>query len=85
MVDGHEIEPIWTKKQGDHEYKKSQFKNAHAYYTKCLKGNKEFLMVRLNRATVFLKMRDYQCCLEDLDDIENHIAGLDYEVYNLDP
>ena len=42
-------------------------------------------MVRLNRATVFLKMREYQFCIDDLCDIEKHISGLDYEIYNLDP
>jgi tetratricopeptide (TPR) repeat protein len=85
MVDGKEIDPVWCKTQGNFEFNKGQFQNAHAHYVKCIKANPEFLMARLNRATCFLKMRDYSCCLQDLADIQSQIDELPEENRSLDP
>lgn len=45
-------------------------------YTKALEFDKEFMMGRLNRATTWLKMRVFQNCVADCDDIENQIMAL---------
>jgi hypothetical protein len=45
-------------------------------YTKALDFDREFLMSRLNRATTWLKTREFENCIADCKDIEDHIIGL---------
>lgn len=45
-------------------------------YSKALEFDKDFVMGRLNRATTWLKIRAFENCAADCDDIEAIILGL---------
>lgn len=69
-------DPLWLKDKGDHFYKRNDFSSAINAYSKSLEFDKDFLMSRFNRATTWLKVRSFEHCVADCDDIENHIMGL---------
>lgn len=46
--------------------------------------DREFLTGRLNRATTFIKMRGFDQCIADCDDIESQIKALKREEFESD-
>ena len=70
QMNGKEIHPTWDKKQGDHSYKKGDYRWADGSYSKCLMAAPDFFLVLLNRATNYLKLREFQKSIDDLDDLE---------------
>ena len=69
-------DPLWLKDKGDHFYNRNDFHSAVNAYGKSLEFDKEFLMSRLNRATTWLKVRQFLHCIADCNDIENQILAL---------
>lgn len=76
FVNIEDKDPLWLKDKGDHFYRRNDFHSAINAYSKALENDKEFLMARLNRATTFIRMRAYEACVKDCDDIELQIKGL---------
>jgi dyslexia susceptibility 1 candidate gene 1 protein len=70
FVNIEDKDPLWLKDKGDHFYRRNDFHSAVNAYSKALENDKGFLMARLNRATTFIRMRAYQACIKDCDDIE---------------
>ena len=84
-LDGEEVEPVWLKQKGDHMYNRGDFKWSLPEYTKAVKADPTFLMARLNRSANYVKLREYDACLRDLDDIMVYIHDLDPKEKALDP
>ena len=78
-IDIEDKDPLWLKDKGDHWYKRNDYYSALNAYTKSIKNDEEFLMSRLNRATTFLRIRQYQPCVDDCTDIERKINNLKKE------
>lgn len=68
-IDVEDKDPVWLKDKGDHFYKRQDFNSATNAYCKALEYDKEFLMARLNRASTWLKVRCFENCVEDCQDI----------------
>jgi dyslexia susceptibility 1 candidate gene 1 protein len=75
-IDIEDKDPLWLKDKGDHFYKRSDFNSALNAYTKSLEFDKEFLMSRINRATTWLKVRAFDNCIADCNDIEDYVNNL---------
>lgn len=75
-IDIEDKDPLWLKDKGDHFYQRSDFNSAINAYTKSLDFDKEFIMCRLNRATTWLKVRAFENCVADCDDIEAYLKNL---------
>lgn len=69
-------DPLWLKDKGDHFYNRHDYHAAVNAYSKSIQNDKDFLMARLNRATTFIRMRAYQACVGDCNDIETHVNAL---------
>ena len=78
-IDVEDKDPIWLKDKGDHFYKRQDFNSAINAYCKALEYDKEFLMARLNRASTWLKVRCFENCVEDCQDIQTYVNGLKAE------
>ncbi len=78
-IDVEDKDPVWLKDKGDHFYKRQDFNSAINAYCKALEYDKEFLMARLNRASTWLKVRCFENCVEDCQDIQSFINGLKAE------
>ena len=76
FVSVEESDPVWLKDKGDHFYGRSDFSSAINAYSKALDCDKDFLMGKLNRATTWLRVRSFEHCVADCDEIENHIGTL---------
>ena len=68
-VNGEDVEPVWLKQKGDHMYQRGNYKWSVTEYTKCLQADEGFMMARLNRAANYMRLREYEAALLDLDDI----------------
>lgn len=66
-------------------YNRGDFKWSLPEYTKAVKADPTFLMARLNRSANYVKLREYDACLRDLDDIMVYIHDLDPKEKALDP
>jgi dyslexia susceptibility 1 candidate gene 1 protein len=75
-IDIEDKDPLWLKDKGDHFFNRNDYQSAINAYTKALEFDKEFLMARLNRATTWLKIRAFQNCVLDCQDIEDQLAKL---------
>jgi len=73
-IDIEDRDPIWLKDKGDHFFKRHDYQAAINAYTKALEFDKEFLMVFLNRAACWLKIRAFENTVKDVDDILTIIA-----------
>lgn len=78
-IDVEDKDPVWLKDKGDHFFKRSDYYSALNAYSKAIEYDKEFLMGRLNRATTWLKVRCFENCIEDCEDIETFILNLKEE------
>ena len=78
-IDVEDKDPLWLKDKGDHWYRRNDYYSALNAYTKSIKSDEDFLMSRLNRATTFLRVRQYQAAADDCTDIERKINGLKKE------
>ena len=58
-IDIEDKDPLWLKDKGDHFFKRNDFYSAVNAYSKSIQNDSQFLMSRLNRATAFLKMREF--------------------------
>lgn len=83
-IDVEDKDPVWLKDKGDHFFRRFDYNAALNAYTKALKEDPEFLMGRLNRATVFIKMRSYVGAVDDCIDIVKQIEALKIEEYESD-
>jgi tetratricopeptide (TPR) repeat protein len=83
-IDVEDKDPVWLKDKGDHFFKRADYNGAINAYSKALKADPDFLAGRLNRATCFIKIRQYRAAGEDCDDIIAAIAKLKEEVINDD-
>lgn len=79
FIDVEDKDPLWLKDKGDHFYRRHDYHAAINAYAKALEADKEFLMARLNRATCFIRIRAYQGCIGDCDDIETQIKNMKEE------
>jgi len=77
-------DPIWLKDKADHFYKRNDYTAAISAYSKSIKADPELLMVKLNRASTFIRMRCFQQCIEDCTDIECAILNMKEEEKNAD-
>ena len=78
-IDIEDKDPVWLKDKGDHFYNRNDFYSALNAYSKALEYDKEFMMGRLNRATTWLRVRAFQSCIADCEDIEGAMHGLKEE------
>ena len=78
-IDIEDKDPVWLKDKGDHFYKRNDFHSALNAYSKALEYDKEFLMGKLNRATTWLRVRAFDNCIADCEEIENQINALKEE------
>lgn len=78
-IDVEDKDPVWLKDKGDHFYKRQDFNSAVNAYCKAIEFDKEFLMARLNRATTWIKVRCYENCVEDCQDIQTYVNALKAE------
>ena len=78
-IDVEDKDPVWLKDKGDHFYQRTDYHSALNAYTKAIEFDKDFLMGRLNRATTWLKVRCFENCIEDCQDIETYINGIKEE------
>jgi len=62
-------DPVWLKDKGDHFFKRADYTGAINAYSKALQADPEFLSGRLNRATTFIKLRAFEMCIDDCNDI----------------
>lgn len=53
-------------------------------YSKALKADPEFLTGRLNRATTYIKIRGFEQCIDDVNDIVTQIQKLKENEFELD-
>lgn len=70
FIEADDKDPIWLKDKGDHFFKRSDYHAAINAYTKAIDADKEFLAGRLNRATCYIKIRAFNLCVDDINDIE---------------
>jgi len=75
-IDIEDKDPLWLKDKGDHFYKRHDFNSAVNAYSKSIKIDATFLASRLNRGTTFLRLRSYQACIDEMDDIEKLIGEI---------
>ena len=68
-IDIEDKDPLWLKDKGDHFYKRHDYMSAVNAYSKSIENDKTFLMSRLNRGTTFLRMRHFQACIDEMNDI----------------
>jgi len=73
-IDIEDWDPVWLKDKGDHFFKRHDFNAALNAYCKSLEADRDFLKVYLNRATTFLKIRWFESCIEDCDEIRKWIG-----------
>lgn len=76
-MDIEDRNPIWLKDRGDHYYKQGNYTAAIQGYSKCLEQDKEFLMAKLNKATVFMKIRQYVASISEICDLFRSIEAVD--------
>lgn len=84
-VDIEERDPVWLKDKGDHFFWKHDYNAALWTYCKAIEADWEFLKVYLNWATTFIKMRKFENCIEDCDDIIKKISDVKEEEKQDDP
>jgi dyslexia susceptibility 1 candidate gene 1 protein len=75
-MDIEEKDPVWLKDKGDHFYNRHDFNGAMNAYCKAITADKDFLKAYLNRATTFIKMRRFEHCIEDIDDIVEKVGAV---------
>jgi len=75
-IDIEDKDPLWLKDKGDHFYKRHDFMSAINAYSKAIKIDNGFLFCRLNRGTTFMRMRQFQACVDEMDDIEQLINAI---------
>lgn len=83
-IDVEDRDPVWLKDKGDHFFKRADYSGAINAYAKALKADPDFLTGRLNRATCFIKIRQYAAAADDCNDIIAQIGKLKEEERNLD-
>jgi len=84
-IDIEDRDPVWLKDKGDHFFRRHDFNAAVNAYCKALEADKDFLKVYLNRATTFLKMRRFENCVEDLDEIIKRVGEVKESEREADP
>lgn len=77
-------DPVWLKDKADHFYKQHDFNAAVAAYSKALENDKEFVAARINRATTFMRMRNFVAAIQECHDIENQLENMDKNERNAD-
>jgi len=75
-IDIEDKDPVWLKDKGDHYFKRNDFLGAIRAYGRAIEEDKEFLTARINRATVFAKVRSFQPAIEDCTDCMNIIEAM---------
>jgi dyslexia susceptibility 1 candidate gene 1 protein len=76
FIDIEDKDPVWLKDKGDHYFKRNDFLGAIRAYGRALEEDKEFLTARLNRATVFAKVRSFGPAIEDCTECMNAIEAM---------
>ena len=76
-ISATDTDPVWLKDKGDHFYKRYDFLAAISAYSKSLEKDKDLFMARLNRATVFMRMRTFQAAIEEFNVLEQQLKALD--------
>ena len=76
FIEADDKDPVWLKDKGDLFFKRSDYHAAINAYTKALKADKDFLSGRLNRATCYIKTRNFNLCVDDINDIVSQIRSL---------
>lgn len=76
FIDIEDKDPLWLKDKGDHFFGRHDYQSALNAYSKSIKNDKDFLIPRLNRASTFLKMRWFQACVDECDDIQRMVDTL---------
>lgn len=76
FIDIEDKDPVWLKDKGDHFYKRNDFLGAIRAYGRAIEEDKEFLTARLNRATVFAKVRSFVPAIEDCTDCMTQIEAM---------
>jgi dyslexia susceptibility 1 candidate gene 1 protein len=69
-IDIEDKDPVWLKDKGDHFYNRNDYQSAVNAYSKALEFDKNFMMGRLNRATTWIRIRAFENCIADCNDIE---------------
>lgn len=75
-IDIEDKDPLWLKDKGDHFYKRNDFFAAVHAYSKSIEADKQFLMSRLNRGSTFMRMFQFEACVDEMTDIINMINAL---------
>jgi dyslexia susceptibility 1 candidate gene 1 protein len=68
-IEADDKDPVWLKDKGDLFFKRSDYHAAINAYTKALTADKDFISGRLNRATCYIKTRNFNLCVDDINDI----------------
>ena len=68
-IDIEDKDPLWLKDKGDHFYKRHDYHSALNAYSKSIENDRSFLMSRLNRGTTFIKVREFQACVDEMNEI----------------
>ena len=76
FIEADDKDPVWLKDKGDLFFKRSDYHAAINAYSKALKADKDFLSGRLNRATCYIKTRNFNLCVDDINDIVSQIRAL---------
>ena len=80
-IEVEDKDPVWLKDKGDHFFKRSDYNGAINAYSKALKADPDLLTGRLNRATCFMKIRQFQAAADDCNDILSKIKSIKPEDY----
>ena len=69
-------DPVWLKDKGDHFFRRADYTAALNAYAKSIKADPTLLPAKLNRATTFIKMRAFDLCVSDCDELIEYIKNL---------